>query len=320
MSQDRESTHEESLVSNMAESLQITEQASPVLNKSPNKLRQGFISLAETLLESVSDVFPECTKSESVLRIFRAFVKGNECLENTFIRRCHVLFRQHAQGIKDKDEEQLFVIVEGLDHLRDINLREKWEDPDFTEESKNHLWQYIAALKTYSDLFTAVPAEVMGKIESVAGSIGEQITRGELDLKNMDLGSIGQNLLGNLTAEELAGFEGNLPEIYESLSEVAGVLGGANGAGVDVAAIMEQLTQKTGEQKTGNMDMSQILQQLSSHLPPSAGGGGGHPDMTQMLQAVAPMLQAVQSATSRGDSVVETPRVKHRVRRRAQKD
>jgi len=255
-----------------------------------NKLRQGFVTLAETLLESISDVFPECQNTESVLRIFRAVVKGNETIEDKFIRRCQAVFKEQAEGIKSKNSEALFAVVESLDHLRDMDLREKWQDPDFTEESRDHLWQYVAALKTYADLYTAVPKNVMGKIESVAGNIGEQLARGELDLRNMDLGSIGQNLLADLSAEELSGFEGNLPEIYESLSEVAGSLGGGHGAGIDIAGLMEQLSRQTGEAGGGRVDMTQVLQQLSSQAPP-----GGGVDMSNLMQVMGPMMQAMQA-------------------------
>jgi hypothetical protein len=272
------------------------------LAQKPNKLRQGFITLAETLLSSISDVFPECECTERALHMFLTVVKGNETFEDEFIRRCHVLFKQHAQGLKAHDAEALFTLMESLEQLRDIDLREKWEDPDFTAESRDHLWQYVAALKTYADLYTAVPKNVMGKIENVAGKIGEKLSRGELDLRNMDLGSIGQTLLADMSAEELEGFEGNLPDIYESLSEVAGTLGGG-GTSIDVSKLMEQLASQTGELGPGaadalnGVDMTTVLQQLTSQMRPSAGARGAPAvDVGQLLRTMGPMMQAIQSA------------------------
>ena len=98
--------------------------------------------------------------------------------------------------------QPLFAVVESLDHLWNMDLREKWQDPDFTEETRNHLWQYVAAHKTHAGLYTAVPKNVMGKTEFVAGSTGEQLARGELDLRNMDLFNIGQNLLADLRSSQ----------------------------------------------------------------------------------------------------------------------
>lgn len=286
----------------MATSLPASEEllASSLASK-PNKLRHGFVSLAETLLSSISDVFPECSSTQSVLMLFRTMVKGNETVEDRFIRRCHALFREHAAPLKERDPEALFNVVESLDYLRDIDLREKWEDPDFAQESRDHLWQYISALKTYSDLYSAVPANVMGKIENVAGSLGEQLTRGELDLTSMDLGSIGQGLLADLSPEELAGFEGSLPDIYQSLSEAAGSLGGGAGAsGLDIQALIAQLATQSGEgglpAAAGQVDMARVLQQLQTQGPP----GACAPDLSQMMQALGPMLQSAQSSQRPG--------------------
>ena len=75
----------------------------------------------------------------------------------------HTLFKEQADGIKNHVPESLFIIVEGLEHLREMDLREKWEDPDFTEESRSHMWQYVVALKTYADLYAAVPQKCHGE-------------------------------------------------------------------------------------------------------------------------------------------------------------
>jgi len=296
------------------------------LPQQSNKLRQGFIKLAEALLESIADVFPECENTASVLSIFRSIIKGNDAFEDKFIRRCYTLFKEHSVGVKNHDCESLFTIMDSLDHLRDMDLREKWEDPDFLPESREHLWQYVTALKTYADLYAAVPKNVMGKIESVAGELGDQLARGKLDLKNMDISAIGQNLLSDLTPEELTNFEGNLPEIYESLSHVAGTMGSGQGANLDIASLMQQLSQQTGEtlvsgggadcaQQSANVDMSKIFQTVATQMPGRVDGVGGNVDMAQMMQALGPLMSAIGTipgaSTSTGTSV-NTPAIQPR--------
>ena len=246
-----------------------------------NKIRQGFIALAETLLESIAEVFPECEDTERVLRIYRAVVKGQPALEDQFIRKCHELFAEQADGLRDHDDLALFAVIESIEHVRELNLREKFEDPDFTQESKDHLWQYIQSLKTYAELYTAVPQAVLGKIESVALGLGEKFTKGDLDLKDMDLNAIGQDLLADLSPEELAGFESQLPDIYASLSDVATSMGGSD---LDIGALAAQLAQ---QQANGGIDMQQLLQGNALPLP-------GGMDMSAMLQNLAPMLQAMK--------------------------
>lgn len=271
-----------------------------------NKLRQGFITLSETLLESIADVFPECDDTAGVLRIFRAIVKNNDAMEDKFIWRCHDLFKEYAEGIRTHDAETLFTIVERLDHIRNINLRDKWEDPDFTEESKTHLWQYITSLKTYGDLYAAVPKNVMSKIETVAGSLGDQLVRGELDLSSMDIGSIGRNLLSDLSPEELANFEGKLPEIYESLSHVAGSLGAGQGANLDISALMKQLAEQGecgGDGQSGRVDVTKILQQLTAQMPPGTMQANGNRqgdaiDVANIMSTLGPLVSTMSATAS----------------------
>uniref|UniRef100_A0A6C0BYT3 Uncharacterized protein n=1 Tax=viral metagenome TaxID=1070528 RepID=A0A6C0BYT3_9ZZZZ len=276
--------------------------------KQTNKLRQGFITLAETLLESIADVFPECDSTLAVLRIFRLVIKDNADLEDKFVWRCQALFKENTEGVRSHDPETLFLILEQLDHLRDINLREKWEDPDFTEDSKMNLWQYVTSLKTYADLYTAVPKNVMSKIETVAGSLGDQLVRGELDLKNMDIGALGQNLLSDLSPDELSNFESKLPEIYGSLSQVAGSLGGGNGAKLDLAALMKQLSEQENRENGagGKVDMTEIIQKLATQLPPAATGtANGNVDIAQMMSTMGPLVAALTA--SQGDA--NTPQI-----------
>ena len=288
------------------------------LDKKPNKLRQGFISLAESLLESVADVFPECDNTTAVLEIFRRVVKGSEKNEDKFIRRCQELFKDQAEQIKEKDEEALFIIVESLEYLKEIQLREKWEDPDFTTESREHLWQYVCSLKTYSDLYASVPANVMGKIEKVAGEIGDQFANGNLDLQKMNLGAIGQSLLSDMSPEEIANFEGNLPDIYSSLSEVATSMGGGS-AGINIDGLMEQLAKQCGESgdplAAGDMnsvDMTRVLQQLSAGMQP---GQAPNIDMSQILSAMAPLMQNAAPALNHSVNGAANQRVVPRRRR-----
>ena len=262
-----------------------------------NKLRQGFVNLAESLLESIADVFPECDNTTAVLRIFRALIKDNAELEDKFIWRCHKLFKEYSDGIQRHDSETLFVILEQMDHLRDIDLREKWEDPDFTDDSKANLWQYVCALKTYADLYTAVPKNVMNKIETVAGDLGDQLVKGQLDLKNMDIGALGQSLLADMSPEELSHFEGKLPEIYNSLAQVAGSWSGGQGANLNLADLMKQIAEQDGDGNgslNGKVDMTNIIQKLVTQMPPQGlGKAGANIDLAQMMQTMGPLVSAM---------------------------
>ena len=266
----------------------------------PNRLRQGFISLAEALLQSVAEVFPECDSTDTAVRLFATLVKGDAEREDEFIRQCAKQLKKNAADLKDRKEEALFAVAAALPVLREVDLRSKWTDPGFTPESKEHLWQYLAALKTYAELYCAVPTGIMGKIEHVAGDIGDRLRSGQLDLSKMDIGGIGNELLGQLSQDEIQNFESNLPAIYNCISEVANsVAAQAGRPDIDVAELMKTVVESQGGGE--GLDVSAVLQRVGSILAPGALGRNAQPGADQMLhmmQHMGPMLQQLQGAMS----------------------
>jgi hypothetical protein len=186
-----------------------------------NRVREGFVVLSETLLVSLSEVFPECTGTSTALSVFRTLIKGKSDREDGFVRSCGALFKKHSSSFKNRDTEALFALCEDSDLFREIDLRTKWLDPGFGEESKTNLWQHLLALKTYAELYCAVPEAVMSRIEGLAGSLGDKLKSGTLDLAKLDISKIGQELMGAMSPEEMRTFEKNLPDIYGCLNEVA---------------------------------------------------------------------------------------------------
>lgn len=270
----------------------------PPSDAQPNRLRQGFISLAEALLQSVAEVFPECDSTETAGRLFGTLIKGDAACEDDFIRQCAKHLRKHAADLKERKEEALFAVADALAVLRDLDLRTKWADPGFTPESKEHLWQYLTALKTYAELYCAVPTGIMGKIENVAGDIGDRLRAGELNLVQMDIAGIGNELLGQLSQDELQNFESNLPSIYGCISEVANsVAAQAGRPDIDIGELMKTVVESQGSGE--GVDVAAVLQRVGAVLAPGATGrrdAPGADQMLSMLQNMGPMLQQLQGA------------------------
>jgi len=262
----------------------------------PHRLRQGFVGLVESLLRSVAEVFPECAATEEAVHLFGALVKGDEAREDAFIRQCGAALREHGDALQRRDDAGLFAVADSMSILKPLDLRKKWADPDFTQESKAHLWQYLASLKTYADLYCALPTSVMGKIERVADSIGERLRSGSLDLASMDIAGLGNELLGQLSPEELRNFEGSLPQIYDSVSQVAASVASQAGlAQLDVGALMKGLVeaQKPGEAP----DVAAVMRAVGGILAP---GGAAPPDLAQLLAAQAPPARQARQALKDG--------------------
>jgi len=239
------------------------------------------VALAEALLKSVAEVFPECDATDAAVRLFGVMIKGNAVREDQFVRQCADLFAVNSEALQARHEEGLFCVADSLTLLRDLDLRSKWEDPGFTQESKDHLWQYLLSLKTYAELYCALPSAVMGKIERIAGDIGERLRSGSLDLGSLNVSSIGNELLGQLSPDEIKAFEGNLPKIYSSVSQVASAVAAQAGcANLDIEGLMATLveSQKSG----GEQNAASVLQAVGGLLAPGGPAGSGQ-DLGQLM-------------------------------------
>ena len=291
----------------VCQKVETTERSSrPVAN--PKKLRESFISLAESLLVSLCEVFPECLNTQSVLQLFQSIVKGNEDLEDSFIRTCGKVFKENAEALHNRQAEGLFKIAESIDHLKEIKLREKWEDPDFTPESREHLWQYMVRLKSYSEIYCVVPNKVLHKLETTASSFAEQLTQGTFDLKNLDLGSLGSELMSEMSPDELAGFESKIPDIFQAITALGA---GNNGIpGLDINSICKQMATLSGETNaTSGIDLSSLQSFMQDHTPKQSTNDPSF-DLNQMMQTLTPFLQALQNQTA--DSKKAANNEKHR--------
>lgn len=267
-----------------------------------NKIREGFVLLAETLLKSVCEVFPECDGSATTLKIFQRIVKGSPEQEETFIKTCAKLFREHSEALRTRDPEGLFSLCEASALLRELRLREKWEDPDFSEESRKNLWDYLLALQTYAKLYDSVPLAVQGRIESMAGAMSEQLRSGKLDLRSLDVASLGKDLVSSLSPQDVQQFEGNLPQIFSCISEVAAAVSKkAGGQGFDPAVLVEQVARlqaASAGDPSGAVGVSveTLLRELGGTLAPGLLSSSA--DVQRLLQMAGGLITPPAAASA----------------------
>ena len=275
-----------------------------------NRLRSGFTGMCENLLSAVADVFPECDATQHALLCFRTLVKGDDALEDKFIRKCQKVFKGQSECIRKKDPEAIFAVCEGIEVLKGIDLRNKWDDEDFAEESKANLWSYLLSLQTYADLYTCVPARAMEKIEKLASEVGSQInSSGEIDLKNLDLNAFGRELVGGMTPEEIEQLESNLPDITSCVGNVAALLGSGGapaGGGLDVAGLMSKVAELQATKGADKGDPADQLGALgpllSAALGPSqhSGGDGLKLDPSQLMSLAQKLMGSNAVAPAAG--------------------
>jgi len=265
----------------------------------PTKLRQGFIALAEALLKSLAEVFPECDAVDTGFHLFTSLVKGDDAREEEFIRQCNAVFQKHGASLKNREVEALFAAAEEMPVLKEVDFRSKWSDPEFDETSKDNLWQYLTSLKLYAELFCAVPLGVMGKIESVASDLGARLQSGQLNLAQMDIAGIGNELLSQLSQEEMTSFESSLPNIYASISEMATSIASQVGQpGLNIEELMKSVV--SNQQSGDPVDISSIMQRIGSLADPGMGGDINPAQLMGLVQNMGPLLSQLQGCAAGG--------------------
>ena len=79
-------------------------------------------------------------------------------------------------------------------YIQKINIEQKWAEP-LDEETRDCIWQYIAELQKYGQmyvLYTAVPTNMMSKIQNMAMSMAQDMQNGTMSPESMDIQALSQ--------------------------------------------------------------------------------------------------------------------------------
>jgi len=232
-----------------------------------------FIGILGQFLTAAQTVWPEC----GTLREFKAGfdLATNSALGNTGKLKIIEEYYQSISPFFDRCRaKDASVFTENsIEFLVKIDMKQKWEDQSVSDDTRNTVWQYIFELNRLSqmhqDLFNKIPENTLGKIQTTANRLAERMQSGELDYNNISLSQLGEEVLGDITPEEMEEFQRNLMS--------------------DPAAIM-QLTQSLAPGIDPSMVMGMMM---------SAQGGGGSMAPPDNLGAIMSMLGGMQQQGNR---------------------
>jgi hypothetical protein len=197
-------------------------------NESNNgPILSAFISLLEELLQEVSSVFSECQKTKGVLFKLQ-IAKASRAGQERVIQEWHRLMKLHYAACKKRDEK---VIYADIDLFKEINIVAKWNDPDFDDESRKHLWSYIDSLNSYSQLYCQIPGGMLSKIEGMASRLANQIQSGSLRFDQLNMQALGGEIMQEVSEDDLNSLTNNLGDLTQNLSGFSSMLGMIPGMG-----------------------------------------------------------------------------------------
>lgn len=88
----------------------------------------------------------------------------------------------YSDKISNKDESFLLNEIDKIDYLKELNLKDNWND-SLSTNTKDAIWQYLQTLYMLGTTITAIPAETLSMIEGIAKDCADKMETegGDLD-------------------------------------------------------------------------------------------------------------------------------------------
>lgn len=228
----------------------------------------GFISMMGQFLDACSEVWPEDDALKTYLLAFQLVKNPSmQSARESFINEYHESMKPFFERCNRRDVT-LFT-EECIDMLREVNMRAKWLDDSIDNETRDVIWQYVLELnklaQMYVGLFSKIPSTTLDRIQQTAVTLAGKISAGEMTPGDLNLASIGQEVVDGLSEEEISAFTENLLSDPSALANLAAgftassgvdpmqmaqsMMGGGQGGGAEASAMamaMQMLQQQGG--------------------------------------------------------------------------
>ncbi len=107
-------------------------------------------------------------------------------------------------------------------NTRDIkvleSLRESFPELSvITSSVSEETWKTINQLNGFSAVNENIPSRMMGRIESMASKLADDIVSGKTDMASVNLSDIGQQVLSGCSEDDMSNFAGNIDALLPAL-------------------------------------------------------------------------------------------------------
>lgn len=131
--------------------------------------RDKFLRTLADLMHGISAMFPECSKSAQLADMLEGVVNiAPEALKDSTIQDWHVYMSPHYDICLEKKIQPFIKVANTIPHLKDIDLAAKWNDPEFTQSSRENLWKFVNRLNFLAGSYFKVPPNIETTISSIA--------------------------------------------------------------------------------------------------------------------------------------------------------
>lgn len=119
--------------------------------------------------------------------------------------------RKNTDMCVAKDASVLSRLVEHVPELKAVIKL------PFDEE----MWECVTQMNNFCVVQKSIPTKMMGKIESMASKIADDILSGKADMSKLDLSEIGQEVLSGCNEEDMSSFANNIESLLPVVQALA---------------------------------------------------------------------------------------------------
>ena len=138
----------------------------------------AFNDMLSQFLVELHKTFPDETGIKKMLTSFELLKTTNpRLIVDGFMKGVS----PYADKISAKDENFLLNEIENIEFLKELNIKKYWSK--MSSNTKAATWQYLQTLYMLGTTITAIPAETLSLIESIAKDCADkmQTEGGEID-------------------------------------------------------------------------------------------------------------------------------------------
>ena len=189
----------------------------------------AFIDYEGQFLEALIEVFPECSELKTCKLEFDMATKhAPEALRETKKKQLVEVWNQYMGKYNMACQQKNAAVVMKNGNfpptIQKINIEQKWAEP-LDDETRDCIWQYIAELQKYGQmyvLYTAVPTNMMSKIQTMAMSMAQDMQNGTMSPESMDIQALSQKVSEQVSEQDIQHFANNM---MGNMSTVSSLLG-----------------------------------------------------------------------------------------------
>jgi hypothetical protein len=155
----------------------------------------AFNDMMGQFLTELHSAFPEEKNLKKYMAAFELMRSANgKLIVDGFMNG----IAQYVDKINTRDESFFLENAKDIDFLKEINITDCW--PTASDATREAIWQYIQTLYMLGTTITAIPAETLSMIETVAKQCADKLQNddGDIDIDENALMKSMQGLLSGM--------------------------------------------------------------------------------------------------------------------------